>query len=457
MVRKSFVLMVMGTVILLLCSISFADVPHMVNYQGKLTDSGGGLVNDTVQMTFSIYPDTLGSPADWSETQTQVIVENGIFNVLLGAVDTIPSAVFDGNVKYLGVQVESDLEMTPLKPMVSVAYAFHSATADSALNAPVAGLLSVDGVSNPGGDVDLIQSDAIAIIPNDGANTITIGETHSARTDNPHMTTAAQVGAPVSVDGVQNDGGNIDLIPQNAITITPNDGANTIAFGENHSTRTDNPHMVTATQTGTPVSVDGVSNAGGDIDFIAGSNMTITPDDGANTVTFSATGGGIGGSGTANYIPRFTAPTTIGNSVVYQSGSSIGIGTTGPPTRLAVIGLPPNSGYPPLMYNPGNGAIYFQASSERYKRDVQSLDDDFSAILHAEPKSFVNATSGKQEIGFIAEEFDALGLSNLVFYLEGQPNGIKYDMISLYLLEVVKELRAENEDLQSRIEALEAK
>ncbi|MGB2980435.1 MAG: tail fiber domain-containing protein, partial [Candidatus Zixiibacteriota bacterium] len=214
---------------------------------------------------------------------------------------------------------------------------------------------------------------------------------------------------------------------------------------------------VTATQTGTPVSVDGVSNAGGDIDFIAGSNMTITPDDGANTVTFSATGGGIGGSGTANYIPRFTAPTTIGNSVVYQSGSSIGIGTTGPPTRLAVIGLPPNSGYPPLMYNPGNGAIYFQASSERYKRDVQSLDDDFSAILHAEPKSFVNATSGKQEIGFIAEEFDALGLSNLVFYLEGQPNGIKYDMISLYLLEVVKELRAENEDLQSRIEALEAK
>jgi hypothetical protein len=102
----------------------------MINYQGKLTDAGGGLVNDTVQMTFSIYPDTLGSPADWSETQTQVIVENGIFNVLLGAVDTIPLAVFDGNVKYLGVQVESDPEMTPLKPMVSVAYAYRAGTAD---------------------------------------------------------------------------------------------------------------------------------------------------------------------------------------------------------------------------------------------------------------------------------------------------------------------------------------
>jgi hypothetical protein len=117
-------------VIFFLCPVSSADVPHMVNYQGKLTDAGGGLVNDTVQMTFSIYPDTLGSPADWSETQTQVIVENGIFNVLLGAVDTIPLAVFDGNVKYLGVQVESDPEMTPLKPMVSVAYAYRAGTAD---------------------------------------------------------------------------------------------------------------------------------------------------------------------------------------------------------------------------------------------------------------------------------------------------------------------------------------
>jgi hypothetical protein len=45
-------------------------------------------------------------------------------------------------------------------------------------------------------------------------------------------------------------------------------------------------------------SVDGVSNPGGNVDFVAGSGMTITPDDGANTVTFAATGGG--GSSTFN-------------------------------------------------------------------------------------------------------------------------------------------------------------
>jgi hypothetical protein len=77
-------------------------------------------------MTFSIYPDTLGSPAEWSETQAEVVVKEGIFIVLLGSVDTIPSAVFDGNIKYLGVQVGADPEMTPLKPMVSVAYALRT-------------------------------------------------------------------------------------------------------------------------------------------------------------------------------------------------------------------------------------------------------------------------------------------------------------------------------------------
>jgi hypothetical protein len=126
MLRKGFVLMMMGTVIFFLGSFSSADVPHMINYQGKLTTAAGGCLNDTVEMAFSIYPDTLGSAADWSETQTEVVVKEGIFNVLLGAVDTIPSAVFDGNIKYLGVQVESDPEMRPLKPIVSVAYAYRA-------------------------------------------------------------------------------------------------------------------------------------------------------------------------------------------------------------------------------------------------------------------------------------------------------------------------------------------
>ncbi|GMR19001.1 MAG: hypothetical protein BMS9Abin34_125 [Patescibacteria group bacterium] len=46
--------------------------------------------------------------------------------------------------------------------------------------------------------------------------------------------------------------------------------------------------------TGTPVvlsSLEGVSNDGGNIDFIAGSNIIITPDDGANTITIASSAG----------------------------------------------------------------------------------------------------------------------------------------------------------------------
>ena len=48
MARKSFVVMVAGTMIFFLCSVSSAVVPDKINYQGKLTTAQGGCLNDTV-------------------------------------------------------------------------------------------------------------------------------------------------------------------------------------------------------------------------------------------------------------------------------------------------------------------------------------------------------------------------------------------------------------------------
>lgn len=42
----------------------------------------------------------------------------------------MPASAFDGSIKYLGAQVESDPEMRPLTPIVSVGYAFRAGTAD---------------------------------------------------------------------------------------------------------------------------------------------------------------------------------------------------------------------------------------------------------------------------------------------------------------------------------------
>ncbi len=46
---------------------------------------------------------------------------------------------------------------------------------------------------------------------------------------------------------------------------------------------------------------------------------------------------GIGGSGTLNYIPKFVGSTTLGNSVLYELGGNVGIGTTQPSARLDIV------------------------------------------------------------------------------------------------------------------------
>jgi hypothetical protein len=97
-------------------------------------------------------------------------------------------------------------------------------------------------VYNEEGYITIEKSNEITLAPDQNNHKITIGETHSAKKDNPHKTNAAQVGAPVSVDGVSNPGGDIDLVQDNSITITPDDTANTITIGETHSAVTGNPH-----------------------------------------------------------------------------------------------------------------------------------------------------------------------------------------------------------------------
>jgi hypothetical protein len=102
-----------------------AGVPHLLSYQGVLADNLGDPVPDgTYQMTFSIYENATGGSALWSETRT-VQVTDGRFSILLGNVTPIPPDVFlNGSERWLGVQVESDAEMTPRQRLASVAYAY---------------------------------------------------------------------------------------------------------------------------------------------------------------------------------------------------------------------------------------------------------------------------------------------------------------------------------------------
>ncbi len=108
---------------------AIAQVPNLINYQGKLTDASGTAINNPAQsMIFSIYDVSSSGTPLWAETVT-VAVTSSIYNVALGSVTPFPSNLFSGTPRYLGVDPDGaggDAEMTPRQQIGSVAYALQT-------------------------------------------------------------------------------------------------------------------------------------------------------------------------------------------------------------------------------------------------------------------------------------------------------------------------------------------
>ncbi|HEC77698.1 MAG TPA: hypothetical protein ENI34_00970 [candidate division WOR-3 bacterium] len=114
------------------------SVPQLLNYQGYLTDSLQIPLDDTLDMVFKIYDASSGGNELWNETQTGVIIERGVFSVLLGSVNAIPDSVFTaGTARWLELTVGGEV-LSPRTRITSVGYAYtatYSDTAEYARNA----------------------------------------------------------------------------------------------------------------------------------------------------------------------------------------------------------------------------------------------------------------------------------------------------------------------------------
>ena len=73
----------------------------------------------------------------------------------------------------------------------------------------------------------------------------------------------------------------------------------------------------------------------------AGTSGQILSSTGTGTAWIAApSGGGVSGSGTTNYVTKWTSGSAVGDSVMYDNGTNVGIGTNGPTSLLHIAGSP---------------------------------------------------------------------------------------------------------------------
>jgi hypothetical protein len=128
-------------------SLALADIPKLINYQGMLTSNSGEPLTGTYDITFKIYNASSGGDKRWEETQTDVAVTSGLFNVILGGA-TVGGIDLDFSEEYwLDITVGAE-HMPDRLRFTSVGYAYRAKIADSAtvaVSAPTGGGWTDDG------------------------------------------------------------------------------------------------------------------------------------------------------------------------------------------------------------------------------------------------------------------------------------------------------------------------
>ncbi|MGB2696612.1 MAG: tail fiber domain-containing protein [Candidatus Zixiibacteriota bacterium] len=126
-------LLALTTIIIFILAASpcWPEIPHLINYQGMLTDDAGQPLNGTYKLEFTIYNAPTGGIALWTESHLGIEVENGLFIVALGKFTSIPDSVFDEPQRYLGIKVDTHPELSPRIQLTSTGYSFRAEKSDT--------------------------------------------------------------------------------------------------------------------------------------------------------------------------------------------------------------------------------------------------------------------------------------------------------------------------------------
>lgn len=108
-------------------SLVYASVPHLINYQGRLTDAQGQPLTGSYPVTFRIYDAETAGNLLWEEAHAGMVIDKGLFSVLLGSVTNL-NIPFD-KPYFLEIVVSGEV-MSPRQRISSSGYAIHAEAAE---------------------------------------------------------------------------------------------------------------------------------------------------------------------------------------------------------------------------------------------------------------------------------------------------------------------------------------
>ena len=155
---------------------------------------------------------------------------------------------------------------------------------------------------------------------------------------------------------------------------------------------------------------------------------------------------------------------TTGGRLLVRENGNVGIGTTNPPDRLSVLGdirvgtLGTNGC---IKRNDGNTIAGTCSSDVRFKRDITSFPNLLNKVAQLRPVHYywraaefpLKHFGDAQAYGLVAQEVEQV-LPELVSEDEQGYKQIDYSKLPLLLLQAVKELKAESDQLKPQQELL---
>ncbi|MFH1440769.1 MAG: hypothetical protein ABIH18_01840 [Candidatus Omnitrophota bacterium] len=132
--RLSSIILLLSSFVFLPSSFVYSAVPHLINYQGRLTDTSSVPLNGLYNIIFRLYDAENAGNLLWQGTYTSVSISKGIFNILLGDINdagfNFAALAFD-KPYWLEIKVGTDDPMTPRQRITSVGYAIRAEKADA--------------------------------------------------------------------------------------------------------------------------------------------------------------------------------------------------------------------------------------------------------------------------------------------------------------------------------------